>query len=232
MPDFLFPPTPLATIPVRGQSVVLAPERLFCIGRNYADHAAEMGAEIVREKPFFFLKSPHAIMRDGGEIPFPPETKNYHYEMELAVVLGRGGFRIDAAAARDHVFGYACALDMTRRDLQLDARNMGRPWDSGKDVEHSAILGSVVPRDAAGPIDRADIGLIQNDTIRQDGRIDGMIWGIDELIALLSRYYHLRPGDVILTGTPAGVGPVAPGDQLIGRITGLPDLHVKLGAPE
>lgn len=223
----LFPEPPVTRIAVTGHDAQLAVGRIFCVGRNYADHAREMGAEIIRDKPFFFLKGSHAAIAAGGEIAYAPETGNYHYEMELAVVLGRGGFRVNEAAAAEMVFGHACALDMTRRDLQQEARDMGRPWDLGKDVEDSAVIAPVAP----GPVaPAAAIALHVNGSLRQDSSLDQMVWSVPELIAILSQYYHLRAGDMILTGTPAGVGPVAPGDRLEGTIDGLPPLSATIGA--
>ncbi|KIT14986.1 fumarylacetoacetate hydrolase family protein [Jannaschia aquimarina] len=227
MTDFLFdPPEPVA-LSLAGGSARIPVRRIFCVGRNYAAHAAEMGAEVDREAPFYFTKSAPHLRAGGGTVAYPPGTDDYHHEMELAVVLGAHAYRVTPADAMDVVLGAACALDMTRRDRQAEAKEKRRPWDVGKDVEGSAILGEVtrgfVPEGQC-------IRLSVNGEIRQDARLSEMVHSVPEIIADLSRLYHLAPGDVILTGTPAGVGAVQPGDVLDGSIEGLTPLHVTIGS--
>lgn len=229
MTRLLFPPPPVRTVPVRGLDAAYPVHRIFCVGRNYAAHAAEMGAAVDREAPFYFTKSALTATPSGSTVPYPPGTANYHHEMELAVLLGAPLFRGDPATAGEAVFGYACALDMTRRDLQLAERAKQRPWDLGKDVEGSAILAAATPAaDFGAPGDRR-IWLRVNGALRQDARLDEMVWSVPEILAHLSGYYHLGPGDVILTGTPAGVGPVVPGDTIEGGIDGLDPIALTIG---
>jgi fumarylpyruvate hydrolase len=216
-----FPPRPQPVVPIHGSDSVYPVGRIFCVGRNYVAHAAEMGQVVDREKPFYFTKSCHATVLSGAVTPYPPGTGNYHYEMELAVAIGAPAFRIGTDRAMEVVFGYGCALDMTRRDLQLSERAMQRPWDLGKDVENSAVFGPLTTAAEVADIGPQRIWLTQNGTIRQDATLAEMVWSVPELIAHLSGFYHLEPGDLIMTGTPAGVGPVAPGDVLTGGIDGL-----------
>ena len=226
--DLIFPPRPQPAIPVQGGGAYPV-ARIFCVGRNYAAHAAEMGLEVDREKPFYFTKSCHATTLSGAVTPYPPGTDNFHYEMELAIALAAPAFRISADRALSSVFGYACALDMTRRDLQLSERQHQRPWDLGKDVENSAVFGALTRAEAFGEVGNQRIWLRQNGATRQDSTLSNMVWSVPEIIAHLSGFYHLGPGDVILTGTPEGVGPVAPGDVLDGGIDGLAPLRLTIG---
>lgn len=205
--------------------------RVFCVGRNYAAHALELGNAVDREAPIWFTKAPAALCLAGGAIAYPPGTENCHYEMELVVAIGAPAFRVSAEAAMDAVFGYACGLDMTRRDLQNAAKAKGYPWDAGKDFENAAVIGPITAAAGFAPAGQR-IALTQNGVVKQDGVLSDMIWSIPELIADLSRLYHLAPGDLIYTGTPAGVGPVAAGDVLEGAIEGLEPLRLEIGAPE
>lgn len=230
MTQTIFPAPVLPTVPVSGKAAVFPVRRIFCVGRNYAAHAAEMGAEVDREAPFYFTKSGFALTL-GGTIPYPPGTQDYHHEVELVVALGRPAFRIAAADAMGCVYGYAVGLDMTRRDLQAVAKSKQRPWDLGKDVENSAVIGPITPAAAFRP-DGQRITLQVNGALRQDASLSDMVWSIPELIADLSRYYYLEPGDLIYTGTPAGVGAVQPGDRLQARIEGLEPLDIAIGQPE
>jgi fumarylpyruvate hydrolase len=205
--------------------------RIFCVGRNYDAHAAEMGTVVDRETPFWFTKSPHALVGSDVTLPYPPGTEEYHHEIELVAVLGEGGRNVSAADAERLVFGYAAGLDMTRRDLQLAARAKGRPWDIGKDFEDSAVIGPVVPAARIGHPDRGRIVVRVNGEVRQQADLAELAWKVPELIAHLSTLYALRPGDVIMTGTPAGVGPVQPGDRLEGEVEGIGRVVLTVGPP-
>ena len=217
MTDTIFPPRPTPVIPVQG-AAGFPVGRIFCVGRNYADHAAEMGHEVDREAPFYFTKSAHAVLLSGHDMPYPSRTADLHHEMELVVALGDTAKDISESAAMDVVFGYGCGLDMTRRDLQAAAKAKRRPWDTGKDFDNAAIIAPLTPK-----TDNADIGdlMIQldvNGETRQQAKLADMVWSIPEIIADLSTLYTLQPGDLIMTGTPAGVGPVVKGDVLRGTI--------------
>jgi fumarylpyruvate hydrolase len=203
--------------------------RVFCIGRNYAAHAREMGNDD-REPPFFFTAWAETVVPDGSVIAYPQSTADYHHEVELVVAIGRSGREVPVASALELVHGYAVGLDMTRRDLQTTAKDAGRPWDAAKNVEQSKPLGPVRPAAGFDPSSGA-ITLGVNGQSRQTGDLADMIWSVDEIIAHLSRFYRLEPGDLIYTGTPAGVGAVVPGDVLVGQIAGLDDLTVTIGAP-
>lgn len=223
----IFPAPVPPTVPVSGEAAAFPVRRIFCVGRNYAAHAAEMGVEVDREAPFYFTKSAFSLA-GAGTLPYPPGTGDYHHEVELVVALGRPAFRIDPEEAMGCVWGYAVGLDMTRRDLQAVAKSKQRPWDLGKDVENSAVIGALTPSAAFQPGDQR-ITLHVNGEPRQDAPLSDMVWSIPELIADLSRYYHLQPGDLIYTGTPAGVGAVQPGDRLEARVEGLEPLDVAIG---
>jgi fumarylpyruvate hydrolase len=227
---FSVPAAPL--VAVSSTKKAFPVNRIFCIGRNYAEHAKEMGVEVDREAPFFFLKHAGAIVASGATIPYPPGTSNYHYEMELVVAIGAPAWRVSTDGAMDAVFGYACGLDMTRRDLQLDARSKGRPWDIGKDFEQSAIIGAIVPKNEFGPVAQQRIALAVNGIVKQDAKLSDLVWSVEELISFLSTHYHLAPGDLIYTGTPAGVGAVVPGDQITGEIDGLPHISLTIAAAQ
>lgn len=204
--------------------------RLFCIGRNYADHAKEMGVEVDRDAPFFFTKWAETVV-PSGPIAYPPMTENYHYEAELVVAIGKGGRNIPVERAVEHIYGYATGLDMTRRDLQLEARAKGRPWDAGKNVEQSSPLGLLHPISETGALTAGAIRLTINGTVRQEADLADLIHPVDQLIAYLSRSYRLEPGDLIYTGTPAGVGAVVPGDEIVVSIDGLSDTVVTIAPP-
>ena len=227
----LFDLPPLPQVPVVGSDATYPVRRIFCVGRNYAAHAAEMGVEVDREAPFYFTKTPWAICHSGTSIPYPLETENYHYEMEFVVAIGKPAFRVAQADAMDVVFGYGCGLDMTRRDLQLAARAKQRPWDLGKDVEASAVIAALTPA-AEFTIGAQRIALSVNGETKQDATLADLIWSVPELIAHLSRFYHLQPGDLIYTGTPAGVGPVVAGDTIEGTIDGLVPVVLSLTEAE
>ena len=228
---YLFPPPVPKTISVKGETAQFPINRIFCVGRNYADHAKEMGVEVDREAPFYFTKTPSALEASGQTLPYPPGTKNFHSEMEMVIAIGSPAFKVPKENAMAAVYGYACGLDMTRRDLQLDARAKQRPWDLGKDVEHSAVV-SAITRASAYQILDQKIVLSVNGAIKQDAQLSDLIWKVEELVSHLSHYYHLGPGDVIFTGTPAGVGPVVTGDRIEGRIDGLSPVTLTIGAAE
>jgi fumarylpyruvate hydrolase len=228
---FLFDPPHVNAIAVQGESAVFPVNRIFCVGRNYADHAKEMGVEVDREAPFYFTKTPSALEASGQTLPYPPGTKNFHYEMELVIAIGAPAFKMAKENALGAVCGYACGLDMTRRDLQLDARAKQRPWDLGKDVEHSAVVAAITRVKDFQVVDQK-ISLAVNGVIKQDAKLSDLVWSVEELVSHLSQYYHLLPGDIIFTGTPAGVGPVVTGDKIEGTIVGLSPVTLTIGAAE
>ncbi|MBI1395162.1 MAG: FAA hydrolase family protein [Betaproteobacteria bacterium] len=227
----LFEPQPATAVPIAGSSSTLPVRRVYCVGRNYAAHAREMGKDPDKEPPFFFMKPADAVVPGGGDIHYPPGTKDLHHEIELVVALSSGGHRIPVERAADCVYGYAIGLDMTRRDLQIASREMGRPWDFGKAFDESAPLGPIHPVSSVGQKSSGAITLEVNGTLRQKGDLADLIWSVPETISFLSDYYTLRPGDLIFTGTPAGVSAVVPGDELVGRIDGLGELRVRILPP-
>lgn len=231
--NYLWTPPAVQSLAVRGSDRRLPINRLFFVGRNYHAHAAEMGRPVDKsvERPFYFTKAPQTLTPSGSTTPYPSETKNYHFEMELVVAIGKEGFRIAAEQAHEYIYGYACGLDMTRRDLQLVARDKGRPWDPGKDVEHSSVCSEIVPMPGK-VIDSGAIELSVNGQVKQHSDVSRLIWNVREIIADLSLFYHLQPGDLIYTGTPEGVGAVVPGDQLRGRIDGVGEITLTVGQPE
>ncbi|MGB2107099.1 MAG: fumarylacetoacetate hydrolase family protein [Candidatus Puniceispirillum sp.] len=218
--DYIFTPAPQVSLPIDGLDAQFPVRRIYCIGRNYADHAIEMGHDPNREAPFFFQKNAQNI-DISGTFPYPPQTSDVHHEIELVVALQSGGADISEDEAMQHVYGYAVALDMTRRDLQGEAKKTGRPWEIGKAFERSAPMSALVPASETGHLDAGRISLKINDEIRQDGDLNQMIWKVPEMISYLSRFYDIAAGDLIMSGTPAGVGPVAKGDVLTGEIEGL-----------
>ena len=203
--------------------------RVFCVGRNYAAHAREMGRDPDREPPFFFTKWAETVVFDGASIPYPQATANFHFEAELVAAIGRPGRGISVERALDHVWGYATGLDMTRRDLQLQAREQGRPWDTGKNVEASSPLGLLHAAETVGHPVTGAITLTVNGDVRQSADLGDLIWSVAEVVAFLSGLYRLEPGDLIYTGTPAGVGPVVSGDRMIVDIAGLTPLTIDVG---
>ncbi|WP_027256877.1 fumarylacetoacetate hydrolase family protein [Leisingera aquimarina] len=227
---FTLPEAPV--VPVAGEPAGYPVGRIFCVGRNYAAHAAEMGNEVDREAPFYFTKAAANAVLTGAVVPYPPGTENFHYEMELAVAIGAPVFRASAEEAKAAVFGYGCALDMTRRDLQIRERQKQRPWDLGKDLENGAVFAPLTRAADWGNPSGRRIWLEVNGEIRQDAALEEMIWSVEEIICHLSGFYHLRPGDVILTGTPAGVGAVQAGDRMSGGVDGLPQVDLTLAAAE
>lgn len=228
--NYCFPAPEIVAVPVRGGDPFPVRE-IYCVGRNYWEHRKEMGFED-RDPPFFFKKGRYAIVNcvDGveAEIPYPPETRNLHHEIELVAAIGKEGFRIPKDRALEHVHGYAVGLDMTRRDLQIAMREKGRPWDAGKNFEASAPIGAITPAAEVGDLKAASIWLGVNGEERQRAGVDEMIWDVAEVIEDLSRFFRLYPGDLIYTGTPAGVGPVVAGDVMAGGVDGLGEIRVRL----
>jgi fumarylpyruvate hydrolase len=231
MNQFLFAAPAVPSAPVQGRSERVPIRRIFCVGRNYEAHAAEMGAAVDREAPFYFTKSALHLVASGATVPYPPGTQSYHYEMELVAVIGAPAFRVTADRALECVFGYACGLDMTRRDLQAAAKQKQRPWDVAKDVEQSAVLSAIAPAAAVGHPRDGRIEVRVNGDTRQSSDLSLMIHAVPDVIAHLSTLYHLEPGDLIYTGTPEGVGPVKPGDRLDGSIAGVGTIALTIGDP-
>lgn len=219
---------PQPAVPILGENAHYPVRRVFCVGRNYAGHAREMGSDPSREPPFYFSKSADSLVPGGGSIPYAPGTGNLHHEIELVVALGADVFQASQDQTASAIFGYAVGLDMTRRDLQNAAKDKGRPWDLGKSFEFSAPITAIV-RDSR-PMTAGAISLTVNGTERQHGDISEMIWSVPEIIAHLSQYYHLGLGDLIYTGTPEGVSAVKPGDELVGHVDNLPELRVIIEA--
>ena len=224
---FVIPEPPRATIPVEGSRDVLPVRRIFCVGRNYAEHAREMGGDPNREPPFFFTKPADALVPMGGKLSFPIATKALHYEVELAVALKGGGRQLSADAAQALIFGYAVALDMTRRDLQAEAKRLARPWDMAKGFDQSCPISALRPAASSSTALRGELKLSVNGEMRQRGDLSDMIWSPGECLAVLSTLVELRAGDLLLTGTPAGVGAVAAGDILEAKCALTPALQVQ-----
>ena len=227
MTVYVVDPPPVVSLPVVGTDARFPVRRVYCVGRNYAAHAIEMGHDPDREPPFFFQKNPDNL-DPSGTFPYPPQSSDVHHEIELAVMLKSGGADIPVGSAESHVFGYALALDMTRRDLQGAQKKLGRPWEIGKAFEHSAPIGPVHPVSSVGLLNEGAISLRVNGALRQDGNLNQMIWKVPEMISYLSAYFDLAAGDVILSGTPAGVGPVVRGDVMELAADGLGTLQVRV----
>ncbi len=227
MSHVIAPPAAPA-LKVRGSDQTFPVRRVYCIGRNYAEHAIEMGHDPNKEPPFFFQKNPDNLLPEGVDFPYPAKTKDVHHEIEMVVALKSGGRDIPIAKALDHVFGYAVGLDMTRRDLQGEAKKLGRPWEVGKAFEKSAPCSALVPAAQIGHPAKGAVWLEVNGAVKQKGDLDQLIWKVPEMISFLSEYFELAAGDIIFTGTPAGVGPVKPGDALHGHVDGVGDLQLKV----
>ena len=227
MTNYIIEPAQQVSLPVRGSDAVFPVRRIYCIGRNYADHAIEMGHDPDKEPPFFFQKNAENV-DTSGEFPYPPQTSVVHFEMEMIVALKSGGVDIREEDALDHVFGYGLGLDMTRRDLQGERKRQGRPWEIGKAFEQSAPCSAIAPAQRIGHPQTGAIRLSKNGALSQSGDLSQMIWKVPEIISELSRYFLLCPGDLIFTGTPSGVGPVQRGDELRGEIEGVGNLSVRL----
>ncbi len=225
---FVLDPPPVPSVAVEGTQNRFAVRRIFCVGRNYAAHAREMGRDPDREAPFFFMKPADTVVGDGSDVPYPPETANLHYEIELVAAIGRGGRDIPVASALDHVYGYAVGIDLTRRDLQLQAREQGRPWDWGKGFDHSAPCGRVRPVETVGHPATGRIWLAVDGAVRQDADLAELIWSVPEIIGIASRSMALAPGDLLYTGTPAGVGKVERGQVLTGGVGGVGEIRIAI----
>ena len=225
MSDYVIPQPAQPSLPVKGTNARFPVRRIYCIGRNYADHAVEMGHDPDKEPPFFFQKNGDNVI-SSGEFPYPPQTNDVHYEVEMVVALKSGGANISEADAMQHVFGYGIGLDMTRRDLQGEMKKLGRPWEIGKAFERSAPMGPLVPASETGHLESGAISLTVNGEDRQKGDLNQMIWKVPEQIAYLSRFYDIASGDLIMSGTPAGVGPIKKGDVMECKIEGLDPLKV------
>lgn len=227
MTDFTIDPPKTVGLPVAGTEAKFPVRRVYCIGRNYAAHAVEMGHDPDREPPFFFQKNPNNL-DPSGEFPYPTETSDVHHEIEMAVALKSGGTNISVDQALDHVYGYAVSLDMTRRDLQGEQKKMGRPWEIGKAFERSAPIGPIHPAESVGHLSEGRVELKVNGELKQEGDLNQMIWKVPEMISYLSKYFELAPGDVLLSGTPSGVGPVQKGDEMVAHVGGVGDLIVRV----
>jgi fumarylpyruvate hydrolase len=231
MMSYTFEPTPVVSVPVVGKAERFPVHRIYCVGRNYEEHAKEMGFS-GREPPFFFMKPADSLLvvnaGETGDMPYPSLTKNLHHEIELVVAIGKGGKNISAADALSHIYGYAVGLDMTRRDLQNDMKKQGRPWCIGKGFEHSAPIGPITPAALAGDVANAEIYVQVNGQDRQRSHVSQLIWNIAETIEHLSTAWELQAGDLIYTGTPEGVGAVVTGDTMVGAVTGLGELKVRM----
>lgn len=225
MSDFAIEQPPVVSLPIAGSSSTFPVRRVYCIGRNYAAHAVEMGHDPDREPPFFFQKNPDNLDA-SGEFPYPPKTSDVHHEIEMAVMLKSGGNNIAIEDALSHVFGYALSLDMTRRDLQGEQKKMGRPWEIGKAFERSAPVGPIHTVDSVGHLDQGLVQLKVNGEVKQEGDLNQMIWKVPEMISYLSDYFELAAGDVILSGTPAGVGPIVKGDVMEVSVEGLGSMDI------
>lgn len=224
-----FEPDKISTVAIAGSDARFPVRRIFCVGRNYEAHAIEMGKDPDRDPPFFFTKPADAVVDSGDTIPYPPQTENFQYEAELVVAISKDGFRLKEEDVPDHIFGYATGNDLTRRDLQLAARETGRPWDWGKAFDLSAPCAALHRIEDTGELVSGRITLTVNGDTKQDADISHLIWNVREIISILSHSMHLKKGDIIYTGTPAGVGPIVPGDKVVVSIEGLSDLVTIIG---
>jgi fumarylpyruvate hydrolase len=226
--EFVLTPPATVSLPVSGSNARFPVRRIYCVGRNYLDHILELGND-EKQPPVFFAKPADAIVHDGATIAYADVTENFHYEVELAVAIGSTAHNVNEADALKHIYGYAVALDMTRRDLQKALSAKGSPWDVAKGFDESCPCGTIYPAASVGSINDSGIKLTVNGEVKQQSTLDHMIWNVPQIIAELSRLFVLRPGDLILTGTPAGVGPVVPGDVMVGSIDGLESLSISVG---
>ena len=226
--EYVIDPPETPSLAVAGADTRFPVRRIYCVGRNYAAHAREMGHDPDREPPFFFQKNPDALLESGSRFPYPSASRNVHFEIELVCAIGTGGAGIAASDALEHVWGYAVGIDMTRRDLQGAAKKLGRPWEVGKSFEHSAPCSRVHPVSATGHPDEGRIWLDVNGETRQNGNLNELIWSVPEIIEQLTALFTLAPGDLIFTGTPAGVGAVSRGDMLTGGVQGVDEIEIEV----
>jgi fumarylpyruvate hydrolase len=231
MTEYIFSPPAPPTVAVEGETARFPVRRIFCVGRNYAAHAREMGKDPDREAPFFFTKPADAVVDSGTTVPYPPETSNFHFEIELIVAISVEGFDVNRETALDLVYGYGVGIDLTRRDLQFEARDKGRPWDWGKAFDQSAPIAPIHRLKDGHHITNGRIWLAVNGTVKQDADLAELIWPVPDIISILSRSMVLKPGDLIMTGTPAGVGPIVVGDKITGGIDGLGTIETTIGLP-
>jgi fumarylpyruvate hydrolase len=215
-------------LPICGSNMEFPVNRVYCVGRNYAAHVIEMGGDVVRESPFYFIKSTDTLFINGGEVNYPSKTENLHHEIELVVAIHKGGKDIQSENALDHVFGYAVGIDLTRRDLQSEAKKLGRPWDTGKTFNQAAPISALQPAKDIGHPAKGNIQLMVNNSIRQDGDLSEMIWSVPESIARLSTFFELSAGDILFTGTPSGVGKIVSGDNVKGKIDGIGHIEINI----
>ena len=227
--NYAFPPHAVPHLPIRNSAAVFPVHRIYCVGRNYADHAIEMGHDPSREAPFFFQKNPDTLVLSGGVFPYPDKSNDVHHELEMVVALKSGGKDIPIEKALDHVFAYGVGLDMTRRDLQGEAKKAGRPWEIGKAFEYSAPCSELVLASEIGHPARGAVILKVNGAVKQQGDLDQLIWKVPEMISYLSGLFELKAGDLIYSGTPAGVGPVQRGDEMLGTVEGIGEIKIKVG---
>jgi fumarylpyruvate hydrolase len=227
---FAFPPQATPAVPIAGSDSLFPVHRIYCVGRNYGEHAREMGFDPNQEPPFFFSKPADAIVANGSTIPYAMATQNLHYEMELVVAIGKQGANIPPESALDYVYGYAVGLDMTRRDLQFAARDKGRPWDPGKGFDQSAPISAIHRAADIGHPSSGAIWLKLNGATKQNADLKDLLWPVPDVVAFLSKLYALQPGDLIYTGTPAGVGPVKPGDELHGKVEDVDEISIKIAS--
>lgn len=229
MTQYVITPPAVASVAVADSEERFPVRRIFCVGRNYAAHAREMGRDPDREPPFFFTKPADAVVDDNQTVAYPPETNNFHYEAELVIALGKAGVNIPEEQALDYIWGYAVGNDLTRRDLQLAAREQGRPWDWGKAFDRSAVCGPIHPVSEVGHLKQGSIRLTVNGCVKQDADLTELIWSVPEIVAILSRTMEIKAGDLVYTGTPAGVGPLVPGDVCVVEIAGLGSVTTTIG---
>jgi fumarylpyruvate hydrolase len=227
--NYIISPPPQVSVAIRDRDSRFPVRRVYCVGRNYEAHAREMGKDPSREPPFLFQKPADAVVENGSLIGYPPQTNNFHHEIELVVAIGRGGSDISVTQAIEHVLGYAVGVDLTRRDQQLAARDAGRPWEWGKAFDRSAPCSAIALAEAIGHPAQGRIWLTVNDTLRQEADINQLIWSVPEVIAFISSSMVLEAGDLIFTGTPAGVGPLVPGDVVAGGVEGVGTVSIRIG---
>jgi len=232
MTEFVFPPHPQPSVAIKGRQERFPLRRIFCVGRNYAAHAREMGKDPDRDPPFFFTKPSDAVVDHGETIAYPPDTKNFHYEIELVVFIGKGGKNIAEDDVYNYLWGASVGIDLTRRDLQLEARDKGRPWDFGKAFDRSAPTNAITPMSNVPSLEQGRIWLAVNGETKQDADLSELIWSVKEHVSILSHSIALEAGDMVMTGTPAGVGAIVPGDTVTGGIDGLGEIEITIGEPD